>query len=88
MGRLFTLFVTVSEESTFHARGYFSAGTGETNPKTRADIVYYKTPKDGAVFSVGSMAWCGSLSHNNYENNVSKMMKNVIDGFLSSGPLP
>jgi len=28
------------------------------------------------------------LSHNNYENNVSKMMKNVIDGFLSSGPLP
>ena len=82
------MFVSVSEESTFHARGYFSAGTGETNPKTRADIVYYKTPKEGAVFSVGSMAWCGSLSHNNYENNVSKMMKNVIDGFLSSGPLP
>ena len=82
------LFVTVSEESTFHARGYFSAGTGDTNPLTRADMVYYKTPNDGAVFSVGSMAWCGSLSHNNYDNNVSRIMRNVIDGFLEKGPLP
>lgn len=82
------MFVTVSEESTFHARGYFSAGTGENNPNTRADIVYYKTPQDGAVFSVGSMTWCGSLSHNNYENNVSQIMRNVLNGFLKVGPLP
>jgi N,N-dimethylformamidase len=82
------LFVTVSEESTFHARGYFSAGTGDNNPFTRADLVYYKTPNDGAVFSVGSMAWCGSLSHNDYKNNVSHIMRNVIDGFLKDGPLP
>ena len=82
------MYVTVSEESTFHARGYISAGTGETNPRTRADIVYYKTPSDGAVFSVGSMAWCGSLSYNNYQNNVSQIMQNVINGFLKPGPLP
>ncbi len=82
------MFVTVSEESTFHARGYFSAGTGENNPNTRADIVYYKTPNDGAVFSTGSMTWCGSLSHNNYDNNVSRLMENVINGFLKEGPLP
>ena len=82
------MFVTVSEESTFHARGYFSAGTGENNPNTRADIVYYKTPQDGAVFSVGSMTWCGSLSHNNYDNNVSQLMRNVLNGFLKDGPLP
>jgi N,N-dimethylformamidase len=82
------MFVTVSEESTFHARGYFSAGTGENNPNTRADIVYYKTPNNGAVFSVGSMTWCGSLSHNDYQNNVSQMMENVINGFLKDGPLP
>jgi len=80
-------FVPVSEESTFHARGYFSGGTGETNPYTRADIVYYKTPNDGAVFSVGSMAWLGSVSHNNYDNNVSRIMQNVINGFLRDGPL-
>lgn len=82
------MFVTVSEESTFHARGYFSAGTGDNNPRTRADIVYYKTPNDGAVFSVGSMTWTGSLSHNSYDNNVSRIMKNVISGFLKPGPLP
>ncbi|GAB5471137.1 MAG: large subunit of N,N-dimethylformamidase [Rhodospirillales bacterium] len=82
------MFVSVSEESTFHARGYFSAGTGENNPNTRADIVYYKTPNDGAVFSVGSMTWCGSLSHNNYDNNVSRMMANVLDSFQKEGPLP
>ena len=82
------MFVTVSEESTFNARGYYAAGTGETNPQIRADLVYYKTPNDGAVFSVGSMSWCGSLSHNNYENNVSTIMRNTIDGFLKEGPLP
>ena len=82
------IFVSVTEESTFNARGYIPGGTGETNPWTRADIVYYKTPNDGAVFSVGSMSWCGSLQHNNYDNNVSSIMQNVINGFLKEGPLP
>lgn len=82
------MFVSVTEESTFNARGYIPGGTGDNNPRTRADIVYYKTPQDGAVFSVGSMAWCGSLSHNRYDNNVSRLMRNVLDGFLKNGPLP
>ena len=83
------IFVTVSEESTFNARGYFAAGgTGDQNPYIRADIVYFKTPNDGAVFSASSMAWCGSLSHNNYDNNVSRLTENVIRGFLKDGPLP
>ena len=83
------IFVTVSEESTFNARGYFAAGgTGDQNPYIRADIVYFKTPNDGAVFSASSMAWCGSLSHNNYDNNVSRLTANVIRGFLQDGPLP
>jgi len=82
------MFVTVTEESTFNARGYIASGTGDNNPRTRADIVYYKTPNDGGTFSVGSMAWCGSLSHNKYNNNVSRLTKNVIDGFLKAGPLP
>ncbi|CAI2936819.1 N,N-dimethylformamidase (plasmid) [Aminobacter niigataensis] len=82
------IFVSVSEESTYHSRGYFSAGTGDNNPKLRADMVYYKTPNDGAVFSVGSMTFTGSLSHNGYDNNVSQIMRNVVDGFLKEGPLP
>ena len=82
------IFVTVSEESTYHSRGYVSAGTGDNNPRSRADIVYYKTPNDGAVFSVGSMTFTGSLSHQGYDNNVSRIMQNVVEGFLKEGPLP
>ena len=82
------IFVPVTEEITYSSRGQLLTGTGETNPKIRADMVYFKTPQEGAVFSVGSMAWCGSLSHNGYDNNVSRITGNVIDGFLRDGPLP
>ena len=82
------MFVSVTEESTFNARGYIAGGTGDNNPNTRADIVYYKTPNDGAVFSVGSMSWCGSLQHNDYDNNVSRIMRNLIDRFVKPGALP
>lgn len=56
---------------------------GSENPKVRADMVYFETVGGGAVFSVGSMNWCGSLSHNNYRNNVSTITHNVIQHFLS-----
>ena len=49
----------------------------------RADIVYFKTPNGGAVFSVGSITFCGSLSHQNYDNNISKMIDNVLKRFRS-----
>ena len=80
------LMMQVNEEIHFTCRGYY--GGGDENPMVRADMIYYKTPNDGAVFAPGSLAWCGSLSHNNYKNNVSKLMENVIRGFLKPGPLP
>jgi len=80
------LMMQVNEEIHFTCRGYY--GGGDENPMIRADMIYYKTPNDGAVFAPGSLAWCGSLSHNNYKNNVSKLMENVIKGFLKPGPLP
>jgi N,N-dimethylformamidase len=36
----------------------------------------------GAVFSAGSIAWSGSLSHNGYRNNVSQVTENVLLRFL------
>ncbi len=80
------LMLQVNEEIHFACRGYY--GGGHENPQVRADMIYYKTPNDGAVFGPGSLVWCGSLSHNNYDNNVSKIMENVITGFLKDGPLP
>ena len=47
-----------------------------------------KTPNDGALFAPGSLSFCGSLSYNNYNNNVSKILENAIRGFLKEGPLP
>ena len=61
---------------------------GDLDPNVRADIVYFKTASDGAVFSTSSIAWCGSLSYNDYDNNVSRIMKNVVDRFVGDVPLP
>jgi len=80
------LMLQVNEEIHFSVRGYYGGGT--ENPQVRADMVYYKTPNGGALFAPGSLAWCGSLSHNNYSNNVSKITYNVINGFLKEGNLP
>ena len=80
------LMMQVNEEIHFTVRGYY--GGGDENPMVRADMIYYKTPNGGAVFAPGSLAWCGSLSHDNYGNNVSRIMTNVIKGFLKKGPLP
>lgn len=55
---------------------------GDENPAVRADIVFFQTRSDGAVFSVGSIAWGGCLSHNNYDNNVSRITNNVLQRFL------
>lgn len=61
--------------------------TGRDNPLVRADITYVTTRRGGAVFSASSMAWCGSLSHAGYKNNVSRMTENVLRRFAQPGPL-
>jgi N,N-dimethylformamidase len=58
----------------------------EENALARADMVFFAMPNGGAVFSVGSIAWAGSLSHNRYQNNVSRITDNVLRRFLHSEP--
>ena len=48
----------------------------------RADIVYFETPNGGGVFSVGAITWCGSLAHDDYDNNVSRITENVLKEFV------
>jgi N,N-dimethylformamidase len=48
----------------------------------RADMVFFESGHGGAVFSVGSIAWAGSLSHAGYRNSVSTVTKNVLDRFV------
>jgi N,N-dimethylformamidase len=52
-----------------------------TSPLVRCDMVLLDYPHGGAVFAVGSVAWCGALSYNGYENNVSRITHNVLSHF-------
>ena len=61
---------------------------GSVNPKVRSDMVYFEYPNGGAIFSTGSIAWCGALSQNNYDNNVSRITGNVLRRFASYEPMP
>ena len=58
----------------------------DENAIARADMVFFAMPEGGAVFSVGSIAWAGSLSHNRYRNNVSQITGNVLRRFLDPEP--
>lgn len=55
-----------------------------TNPRARADIVYLTRGDGGAVFSVGSITWFGSIGFNHDDNNVSRVTENVLNHFLGS----
>lgn len=76
------IYLVVCEEILINFPGI----SGQENELVRADMVFYETPAGGAVFSTSSIAWAGSLSHNNYENNVSKITENVLRRFLDPEP--
>lgn len=58
----------------------------------RADLVFFETAPGGAVFSVGSIAWAGSLSHDHWDNDVARVSANTLRRFRDpstfSPPLP
>ncbi|MSP81417.1 MAG: N,N-dimethylformamidase [Alphaproteobacteria bacterium] len=62
--------------------------TGQTNALLRADMTFFETPAGGAVFSVGSIAWGGSLATDGYANDVSRITENVLRRFLESQSFP
>jgi N,N-dimethylformamidase len=59
---------------------------GTVSPLVRSDIVFYETPAGGAVFSVGSIAYCGALNDNGGMNHISRLTENVLRRF--SDPTP
>jgi N,N-dimethylformamidase len=78
------IYLEVAEELFFNV-----PGTGGTqNARVRGDIVYTPAPNGGAVWSVSSIAYCGSLSHNKYDNDISLLTQNVLDQFASGQPAP
>ena len=73
-------FVLVPEEQLTH----ITTWSGEPiNELLRADMVYFKVPGGGQVFATGSITFCGSLPHNNFDNNISTIIANVVARFTS-----
>ena len=73
-------FMLVPEEQLTHLTNL--SGGDEMDAK-RADMVYFRTEAGGQVFSVGSITFCGSLPWNDFENNVSRLLHNIMKRFVS-----
>jgi N,N-dimethylformamidase len=74
-------FVTVPEELLSHLRTV----SGEPPEQLkRAEIIYFDTPSGGAVFSVGSITFCGSLWRKGFDGPVSRLLENVLRRFSAA----
>ncbi|WP_238367196.1 N,N-dimethylformamidase beta subunit family domain-containing protein [Mesobacterium pallidum] len=57
--------------------------TGEpTSQMIRSDVIWYRTPAGGQVFSVGSIFFCGALLVNETDNDISRLLTNVLGSML------
>ena len=66
-----------------------TADSGQGGPDSalvRSDVVFFETSAGGAVFSVGSIAWCGALRQAGVETPVGRMTGNVLVRFLDDAP--
>jgi len=59
---------------------------GSVSELVRADVVFFVHPGGGAVFSVGSISWCGALSADGGVSPVGQATLNVLERFASSEP--
>jgi len=67
---------------------HFEGLAGSYDHRVRADISYFTAPNNGAVFSAGSIAFGQALPVNNFNNNVSRVLANVVNAFVKPGALP
>ncbi len=83
-GRHTEAYLLVMEDFGFNQQGL----DGTQHPRVRSDIAYHETPNGGGCFAFSSIAFCGSLPWNNCDNNISKLVGNVLNRFMVDGPLP
>ncbi|MEZ5650886.1 MAG: DUF6605 domain-containing protein [Burkholderiaceae bacterium] len=51
-----------------------------------ADMTFFETAGGGAVFSTGSITFCGSLVTNGFDNDCSRILDNVVRRFADAAP--
>ncbi|HUA31756.1 MAG TPA: N,N-dimethylformamidase beta subunit family domain-containing protein [Streptosporangiaceae bacterium] len=59
---------------------------GPDSALVRSDVVFFETVAGGAVFSVGSIAWCGALRAGRDETPVGRLTWNVLHRFVDEAP--
>lgn len=52
----------------------------------RSDVVYFPIPGGGAVFSVGSIACAGAIAWNGFDNDLARLVSNVLRRFALGTP--
>ena len=61
---------------------------GTQDYRIRADMTYFVAPNGGAVFSASSIAFGQALPARGFDNNVSRVLGNLVDAFIKDGQLP
>jgi N,N-dimethylformamidase len=77
-------YVLVTEELLYAYAGL----VGSLDYRIRGDITYFTAPNNGAVFSTGSIAFGQALPAKGFQNTTSRLLKNVVDAFITDGALP
>jgi N,N-dimethylformamidase len=62
--------------------------SGTQDYRIRGDITFFNAPNNGAVFCGGSIAFGQALPTENFKNNASRVLANVVNAFIMPGALP
>lgn len=73
-------FMLVPEEQLTHLTNLIGEPEADI---LHADMIYVDWPGGGSVFATGSITFCGCLPCNQYENNTSKLLENVLRRAIS-----
>ncbi|MEM7636940.1 MAG: N,N-dimethylformamidase beta subunit family domain-containing protein, partial [Pseudomonadota bacterium] len=73
-------FMLVPEEQLTHLTNLTG---GSEKDALHADMIWVEHPGGGCVFATGSITFCGSLPWNNFNNNVSRLLQNVVAKLLA-----
>lgn len=61
---------------------------GPREAVVRSDITFFETAAGGAVFSVGSMSFIGTLPIDGYGNTAARLLEGVLRRFADPAPFP
>ncbi|WP_199910709.1 N,N-dimethylformamidase beta subunit family domain-containing protein [Loktanella sp. Alg231-35] len=75
-------FKLVPEEQLTHLT---NLSGGSEKDALHADMIWVEFPGGGTVFSTGSITFCGCLPWNNFNNDVSTLLHNVLSKLLDRG---